>query len=99
MKFAMALYIENRYLFPGTLQAPQQTTPGLRPPGRGGSCVTVQIGINPNTWTPTLARSGYGGWLVVEAEQDLRRYPPLEYARLGYANLRRLAGAAGFALA
>jgi inosose dehydratase len=46
-----------------------------------------------------IAQSGYGGWLVVEAEQDLRKYPPLEYARLGYANLRRLAESAGFALA
>jgi inosose dehydratase len=47
----------------------------------------------------TLAASGYRGWLVVEAEQDLRKSPPLQYARLGYSNLRRLAEAAGFALA
>ena len=47
----------------------------------------------------TLAASGYAGWLVVEAEQDLRKSPPLEYARLGYLNLRRMAEAAGFALA
>ncbi len=47
----------------------------------------------------TLASSGYQGWLVVEAEQDLRKSPPLEYARLGYSNLRRMAEAAGFVLA
>ncbi len=46
-----------------------------------------------------LAGSGYEGWLVVEAEQDLRKSPPLHYARLGYSNLRRMAEAAGFALA
>jgi inosose dehydratase len=46
-----------------------------------------------------LARHGYEGWLVVEAEQDLRRSPPLHYARLGYSNLRRMAEDAGFAVA
>ena len=46
-----------------------------------------------------LAGSGYHGWLVVEAEQDLRRSPPLHYAQLGYMNLRRMAEAAGFVLA
>jgi phosphoglucomutase len=34
-----------------------------------------------------------------EAEQDLRKSPPLHYARLGYENLRRMAEAAGFAVA
>ncbi len=43
-----------------------------------------------------LAEGGYRGWLVVEAEQDLRKAPPMEYARLGYANLRRMAAEAGF---
>jgi inosose dehydratase len=46
-----------------------------------------------------LAGCGYEGWLVVEAEQDLRKSPPLHYARLGYQNLRRMAEAAGFAVA
>ena len=45
-----------------------------------------------------LARGGYQGWLVVEAEQDPRKAPPLQYAELGFANLCRLAEAAGFAL-
>jgi inosose dehydratase len=38
-----------------------------------------------------LARRGYRGWLVVEAEQDPAVAPSAEYARLGYRNLRRFA--------
>ena len=43
-----------------------------------------------------LARGGYHGWLVVEAEQDPAKAPPLEFARMGFANLSRLARDAGF---
>ena len=32
---------------------------------------------------------GYSGWAVVEAEQDPDKAPPLAYAKMGYANLRR----------
>ena len=39
--------------------------------------------------------SGYSGWLVVEAEQDPKKAHPLTYAKMGYANLRRFAAAAG----
>jgi inosose dehydratase len=39
-----------------------------------------------------IARSGYQGWLVVEAEQDPAVAPPLEYAQLGFRNLSPLAG-------
>jgi len=42
-----------------------------------------------------LARAGFSGWLVVEAEQDPAKAHPLTYARMGYANLRRAAQAAG----
>jgi inosose dehydratase len=42
-----------------------------------------------------LARNGYSGWLVVEAEQDPAKAHPLTYARLGYRNLYRLAREAG----
>lgn len=38
---------------------------------------------------------GYGGWLVVEAEQDPAKANPLTYARLGFENLTRLAQQAG----
>jgi inosose dehydratase len=44
-----------------------------------------------------IARAGYGGWLVVEAEQDPAVAPSAEYASLGYRNLRRFADGAAFA--
>ncbi len=42
-----------------------------------------------------LGRSGYGGWLVVEAEQDPEKANPLKYAELGFGNLSRYAADAG----
>jgi inosose dehydratase len=39
-----------------------------------------------------LRRSGYEGWLVVEAEQDPRQAPPLHNARLGRETVLQLAG-------
>ena len=42
-----------------------------------------------------LAAAGYSGWLVVEAEHDPAKAPPLAYARLGFAHLRAAAGRAG----
>jgi inosose dehydratase len=44
-----------------------------------------------------IARAGYAGWLVVEAEQDPAVAPSAEYANLGYRNLRRFADAHAFA--
>lgn len=41
-----------------------------------------------------LAKGGYDGWLVVEAEQDPAKAHPLTYARLGHDTTRRLADAA-----
>ncbi len=41
------------------------------------------------------ALPGYAGWVVVEAEQDPARANPLQYARLGCANLRRYLADAG----
>ena len=38
-----------------------------------------------------IARSGYRGWLVVEAEQDPAVAPPMKYATMGYRNLAALA--------
>jgi inosose dehydratase len=43
----------------------------------------------------TLEAAGYGGWLVVEAEQDPAKAHPLTYARMGYACLSRLVDAGG----
>ncbi len=45
-----------------------------------------------------IARHGYEGWLVVEAEQDPAKANPLTYATMGYRNLYRLATEAGFAV-
>ena len=42
-----------------------------------------------------LARHGYRGWLVVEAEQDPAKAHPLSYARKGHDALRALARGAG----
>ena len=36
----------------------------------------------------TLARTGYSGWLVVEAEQDPAVAPSYEYAQKGYRTLQ-----------
>lgn len=43
---------------------------------------------------PPIAAAGYDGWLVVEAEQDPAKAHPLTYARMGHANLARLAASA-----
>ncbi len=40
---------------------------------------------------------GYSGWAVVEAEQDPEKAPPLHYAKMGHANLRRYLADAGLA--
>jgi inosose dehydratase len=45
----------------------------------------------PSVFEP-LARAGYDGWLVVEAEQDPVVAPPLRYARMGHDYLSRVAG-------
>nr|WP_300314919.1 myo-inosose-2 dehydratase [Halomonas sp.] len=46
----------------------------------------------------SLRKSGYEGWLVVEAEQDPKVAHPMTYARLGHRNLRALAEQAGFSV-
>ena len=43
-----------------------------------------------------LKEAGYGGWLVVEAEQDPNKAHPLTYARMGFDNLCRMSSKAGF---
>ncbi len=46
-----------------------------------------------------LAETDYGGWLVVEAEQDPAKAPPLTYAGMGLKHLREMARKAGLPLA
>lgn len=43
-----------------------------------------------------LAGIGYSGWVVVEAEQDPAKAPPLDYARKGYQHLQQAFTAAGY---
>lgn len=43
-----------------------------------------------------LAEHGYAGWFVVEAEQDPKAAPPLEYAKIGNRALRAALAGAGY---
>lgn len=45
-----------------------------------------------------LAEIGYEGWVVVEAEQDPAKAPPLEYAVKGYRTLKDAFTRAGFTI-
>ncbi len=45
-----------------------------------------------------LAGYGYEGWFVVEAEQDPKAAPPLEYARIGRAALAEALAGAGYTI-
>jgi inosose dehydratase len=47
--------------------------------------------INYEPVLTPFAKSGYQGWLVVEAEQDPKKAHPLTYARKGHDYLRPLA--------
>lgn len=56
----------------------------------GDGCVDYASVLRP------IHGAGYQGWLVVEAEQDPAKAHPLTYAKLGYANLSKLAKGAGW---
>jgi len=43
----------------------------------------------------TAARHGYGGWLVIEAEQDPLKADPVKYQSMGLKALKEMARAAG----
>ena len=45
-----------------------------------------------------LAEISYEGWVIIEAEQDPVKANPLEYAKIGYHELKRTAEAAGFTI-
>ena len=55
----------------------------------GDGCIDFTAVLKP------LAAAGYDGWLVVEAEQDPAKAPPLDYARLGFRHLGATAAQAG----
>lgn len=52
--------------------------------------------IDYEAFARVLGHVGYQGWVVVEAEQDPAKAPPLEYARMGRAHLQTAFGKAGF---
>ncbi|BCQ39933.1 myo-inosose-2 dehydratase [Erwinia rhapontici] len=54
--------------------------------------------INFDALIAELARIGYQGWFVVEAEQDPALAPPLEYAIIGFNSLKKSLNAAGYHL-
>jgi inosose dehydratase len=43
-----------------------------------------------------LASHGYEGWFVVEAEQDPKKAPPLEWSTKGNQELHRVMALAGY---
>jgi inosose dehydratase len=56
----------------------------------GDGCVDFRAALRP------IAEADYGGWLVVEAEQDPRHANPLTYGKIGYDNLHAIATEVGF---
>lgn len=56
----------------------------------GDGCIDFQAVAN------ALAEIGYSGWVVVEAEQDPAKAPPLEYAKIGHRHLTEVFKKAGF---
>lgn len=52
-------------------------------------------GIDFGAVMRTLADIGYGGWVIVEAEQDSAIAPPAQYGRIGIRTLQEAAAAAG----
>ncbi|TXL72811.1 myo-inosose-2 dehydratase [Vineibacter terrae] len=56
-------------------------------------------GIDFAAFANLLAEIGYSGWVVVEAEQDPVKAPPLAYTRLGHDHLARLFSQAGITIA
>lgn len=55
--------------------------------------------INYNRFAKGLAAVDYEGWVVVEAEQDPVKAPPLEYARKGFLTLKSAFTEAGYTIA
>lgn len=55
----------------------------------GDGCVDIGGALEP------LVDADYEGWLVVEAEQDPVKSNPLDYAKMGHANLQRMARSVG----
>jgi inosose dehydratase len=61
-------------------------------PGDPEGCIDFQA------ITDLLKAMGYGGWIVVEAEQDPAKAPPYEYSKLGYDHIVKICGQSGLEL-
>ncbi|MGV6848473.1 MAG: myo-inosose-2 dehydratase, partial [Marinibacterium sp.] len=48
--------------------------------------------------TDALKAMGYAGWIVVEAEQDPAKAPPLEYSKMGFDHIVALCDRAGLVI-
>jgi len=48
--------------------------------------------------TEELAKMGYSGWIVVEAEQDPAKAPPYRYSKIGYDHILTLCRDAGLSI-
>ncbi|WP_172295448.1 myo-inosose-2 dehydratase [Pseudoruegeria sp. HB172150] len=49
--------------------------------------------------TDRLARIGFYGWIVVEAEQDPEKAPPFEYSKLGFEHIKKICAASKLVVA
>ena len=61
-------------------------------PGDPEGCIDFQA------ITDLLKAMDYGGWIVVEAEQDPALAPPYEYSKLGYDHIVDICGRSGLTL-
>ena len=52
--------------------------------------------IDYKTFLKLLKDLNYKGWLVVEAEQDPKKANPLEYGKIGFNHLKKIATDCGF---
>lgn len=66
---------------------------------KGAFTVPGDGSLNFTEIVSRLARYGYEGWFVVEAEQDPVSNPPLEMARIGHKEMRRVLAASGYTVA
>jgi inosose dehydratase len=63
---------------------------------KGAFTVPGDGSLDFETIVKRLASHGYEGWFVVEAEQDPKKAPPAEMARIGHKELLRVMAAAGY---
>jgi inosose dehydratase len=63
---------------------------------KGAFTVPGDGSLDFETIVGRLASHGYEGWFVVEAEQDPKKAPPAEMARIGHKELLRVMAAAGY---